>query len=95
MEKQDIQERNVPSKNHNRALRKIRSDFALGRDKNLKETLSSFSDENGSKVPITGQRGLRINEIENESRDRNILDWTSKNIPGSKILFLVLQGKET
>ncbi|GJY63050.1 ribonuclease H-like domain-containing protein [Tanacetum coccineum] len=83
------------SRNHHRALRKIRSDFALGRDKNLKETLSSFSDENGSKVPINGQRGLRINEIENESLDRNLLDWTSKNIPGSKILFLVLQGKET
>ncbi|GKE30420.1 hypothetical protein Tco_1445804, partial [Tanacetum coccineum] len=30
---------------------------------------SSFSDENGSKVLITGQRRLRINEIENVSRD--------------------------
>ncbi|GKE93326.1 hypothetical protein Tco_1574421, partial [Tanacetum coccineum] len=61
------------------------------RDKRLKgripglKTLSSFSNENGSKVPITGQRGLRINEIENESGDRNLLDWTSKNIRGSKI----------
>nr|GFA98979.1 hypothetical protein [Tanacetum cinerariifolium] len=36
-----------------------------------------------------------INEIENVSHDRNLLDWTSKNISGSKILFLVLEGKET
>ncbi|GJR12130.1 hypothetical protein Tco_0794782 [Tanacetum coccineum] len=59
------------------------------------KTLSSLSDENGSKVSITGQRRLQINEIENVSRDRNLLDWTSKNILGSKILLLVPEGKET
>nr|GEZ62387.1 hypothetical protein [Tanacetum cinerariifolium] len=32
---------------------------------------------------------------ESISRDRNLLDWTSKNITESKFLFLVPEGKET
>ncbi|GKE72785.1 hypothetical protein Tco_1534826, partial [Tanacetum coccineum] len=51
--------------------------------------------ENGSKVSNTKERGSLMNEIENSYGDRNLLDWTSMNIPGSKILFLVLEGKET
>ncbi|GJR77552.1 hypothetical protein Tco_0089917 [Tanacetum coccineum] len=34
-----------------------------------------------------------MNEIENSSNDRNLMDWTPMNIPGSKILFLVPEGK--
>ncbi|GJR90808.1 hypothetical protein Tco_0214819, partial [Tanacetum coccineum] len=48
-----------------------------------------------SKVSITGKGGSRMNEKENSSGDRNIMEWTPMNIPGSKILFLVLEGKET
>ncbi|GJU82219.1 hypothetical protein Tco_1284584 [Tanacetum coccineum] len=48
-------------------------------------TLFSFSDENGSKVSITGKGGSQMNEKENSSGDRNIMDWTPMNIPGSKI----------
>ncbi|GKG58236.1 hypothetical protein Tco_0592015, partial [Tanacetum coccineum] len=36
-----------------------------------------------------------MNEIENSFGERNLLDWTSMNIPGLKILFLVPEGKET
>ncbi|GKB44327.1 hypothetical protein Tco_0889269 [Tanacetum coccineum] len=85
MEKQDIQERNVPSKNHHRALRKIRSDFALMEFKRLQErntglkTLSSFLNENGSKVSITGQRGLQINEIENFQKEKKLEDQIRGN----------------
>ncbi|GKF13626.1 hypothetical protein Tco_0055088 [Tanacetum coccineum] len=58
-------------------------------------TLFSFLNENGSKVSITIKGGSRMNEKENSFGDRNIMDWTPMNIPGSKILFLVLEGKET
>ncbi|GKB42126.1 hypothetical protein Tco_0887068 [Tanacetum coccineum] len=45
------------------------------------KTLSSISDENGSKVSSTGERGSLMNEIENLFSDRNLLDWTSIDIP--------------
>ncbi|GKF61579.1 hypothetical protein Tco_0181633 [Tanacetum coccineum] len=79
MEKRNIHVRNVPSINHHRAF---------------KNKLESFK-ENGSKVSISKKGGSRMNEIENSSGDRNLLDWTPMNIPGSKILFLVSEGKET
>ncbi|GJY35630.1 hypothetical protein Tco_0421008 [Tanacetum coccineum] len=50
--------------------------------------LSSFSDENGSKVSNTRERGSWIS-----FGDRNLLDWTSKNITGSKI-FVSSSPKE-
>ncbi|GJS19773.1 hypothetical protein Tco_0448405 [Tanacetum coccineum] len=59
------------------------------------ETLSSFWGKNGRKASITGKGRSRMNEIENSSNDRNLMDWTPMNIPGSKILFLVPEGKET
>ncbi|GKC11106.1 hypothetical protein Tco_1007888, partial [Tanacetum coccineum] len=51
--------------------------------------------ENRSKVSNTGERGSQMYEIENSFDDINLLDWTSMNIPESKILFLVSEGKET
>ncbi|GKF46955.1 hypothetical protein Tco_0136757, partial [Tanacetum coccineum] len=48
-----------------------------------------------SKVLNTGERGSRMYEIENSFDDINLLDWTSMNIPESKILFLVSEGKES
>ncbi|GKD97207.1 hypothetical protein Tco_1381104, partial [Tanacetum coccineum] len=58
-------------------------------------TLSSFWGENGRKVSIIEKGRSRMNEIENSSNDKNLMDWTPMNIPGLKILFLVPEGKET
>ncbi|GJV97270.1 zinc knuckle CX2CX4HX4C containing protein [Tanacetum coccineum] len=58
------------------------------------KTLSSISDENGSKLSSTGERGSLMNEIEHLFSDRNLLDWTSIDIPGSKVLFLFLEEEK-
>ncbi|GJU94565.1 hypothetical protein Tco_1319321 [Tanacetum coccineum] len=50
------------------------------------KTLSLFLDENGSEVSSAGERGSLMNEMENSFSDRNLLDWTLIDIPGSKVL---------
>ncbi|GJY57710.1 hypothetical protein Tco_0457602 [Tanacetum coccineum] len=79
MEKRNIQDRNVPSRNHHRAFRNELESFKAPISSFATRipgftTLSSFLDENESKVSITGKGGSRMNEIENLSGDRNLLD---------------------